>query len=546
MFRPFNPLVFLILFVQRIIAQDWCSAGSNTCDSIGRVPSDLGCGFCRSWTFFSNIANNKLRMLGLDGGATASDGDPSNTYMVSAPLDRDFDLTDGAKWRLDLLPDSVPNVKGGALWSNPDNSTIFAYGGRAASELDVPSSNDIPQLDTADDKWTVEQAAIQLNRLTNGAPVNVPELGKAFYIGGWKDPTVVTDAPDDGLQHFAQSVAVFDTKGKSLSLVDAPFLPVQNGAAFYIPVGEGLLVYFGGEVPSSEAQESSDTVTANDWSNVWIYDIEADEWFEQPTTDAPSPRSEFCGSVMYDADTKSWQIWAIGGADPESNEVLNTVSILSIPSFQWFTAEDAAVRMSISCANVGPQIFVIGGRTENSPGGGDDYGSVAFIYDVNEQATTSLYTASHTLYTAPSSVRDAIATSSTPATWADDALRDIFVAASDSPSSNPTSDSSGGSDGASDEGGSNGLSGGAIAGIVIGAVAGIAIVVGIILFALRRKRRTEHEMHGKPELDATDTERKYPAPLVEAPYETQKHELDGTPTNNSPWRQHQSPAELSS
>jgi hypothetical protein len=32
--------------------------------------------------------------------------------------------------------------------------------------------------------------------------------------------------------------------------VAAPFTPVQNGALVYVPVGEGVLVYMGGETPS--------------------------------------------------------------------------------------------------------------------------------------------------------------------------------------------------------------------------------------------------------------------------------------------------------
>lgn len=397
-----SPRRVLLLFSYAVVsfAQWWCSQGSYLCDAPydPLKQTDLRCGICRSWTYSANIAGDELRLIGLDGGPLPGDGNGSHNYMVSTTLDRSFDLTNGSHWQLALLPSFMRSTRHGALWSSPDNSTIFAYGGRTPAPNPAQSGNELPTLDVSSEKWTDQNSPISLYRLTDGADVNIPESQMAYYIGGFQDQTVSTEAPSDGLAHYATSVAVFDTGTKIPSLVDAPFLPIQNGAAFHVSIGTGLLIYIGGESPHQPVlNQTGDTnMIVNSWDYVWVYDIKGDKWYNQTTSNAPSPRTEFCGSIMYDGVTNSYQIWTIGGADYESSKVLDTVSVLSIPSFEWFEAEKAAVLMSTACVNVGPQIFVIGGRNEDTAGGGTDYGAIAYIYDVNAQTSTTSYTASHT------------------------------------------------------------------------------------------------------------------------------------------------------
>src|SRR6201999_3192158 len=113
-------------------AETWCKADTKIyCNITGNQLFDLSCGWCRSWTFASNIAGNKLRMVGLDGGALPGDGNATRDYMVEASLDEQFNLTDGKNWKLSLLPNGYPKLKGTTLWSNPSNSTLFTYGGHA-------------------------------------------------------------------------------------------------------------------------------------------------------------------------------------------------------------------------------------------------------------------------------------------------------------------------------------------------------------------------------------------------------------------------------
>ena len=360
-YRWTRQLFLFLACVQTSISQDWCDFSSIKCSTTNEVLTDLSCGWCRSWTIASNIANNKLRMVGIDGGALPGDGNASNNYMVEVSLDQSFDLTDGNAWRMSLLPESVPLTKDSALWSNSSNSTLLNYGGHAPGS-NVPNGTEIASLDTSSNQWSVVSTLISIQRLTDGASINVPESGKAYYIGGYQSNYTSSDSPDDGLLHYSTSMVQFDTDTNPPSTIDAPFLPVQFGAASYIPVGSGALLYFGGESPPTANVNDSSRCTANSWDHVWVYDIKDDKWYRQVTTGDAPPRSEFCATTSYDTNTKSWQIWAVGGVDFESKEVVDTVSVLSVPSFQWFNASPAATRMSIGCQRFGSQIFVIGGR----------------------------------------------------------------------------------------------------------------------------------------------------------------------------------------
>jgi hypothetical protein len=439
--------------------------------------------------------------MGLDGGSLPGDGNASRDYMVEASLDQSFDLTNGTNWKLSLLPRGFPKLKGSTLWSNPSASTIFSYGGQDLNEV-VTNGNDIFTLNTTSNKWFINSTLINTQRLTNGAAVNVPNLGKGFYIGGYQANYTSSSAPNDGLNHFATSMIQFDTVTKVSSLIDAPFLPVQFGALSYIPIGGGILLYFGGETPSTaNVVEDLEDFKINNWDFVWVYDIKGNMWHRQSTSGSAAPRTRFCTSTVYDSESKSWQIWAVGGGDFQNKHAVDTVSILSLPSFHWFSAGPATSRMATSCERVGSQIFVFGGSQGHpwTDRGGKDYPAIAFVYDTNKQTSVSTFVATSTSYAAPTSIREAILSARTPATWAAPAVESLFMS-----TASPLSSS-----------GHYGrpISGSAIAGIVVGVVSGILIVVVCILVWFHRRRQASLKnaensvwLDPKTELDAKETE----------------------------------------
>jgi hypothetical protein len=77
----------------------------------------------------------------------------------------------------------------------------------------------------------------------------VPHLQSSFWAGGYQDRDT-TPAITDQRRVYADGMITFNTSTGEFRQVAAPFTPVQNGALVYVPVGEGVLVYMGGETPS--------------------------------------------------------------------------------------------------------------------------------------------------------------------------------------------------------------------------------------------------------------------------------------------------------
>lgn len=66
-------------------------------------------------------------------------------------------------------------------------------------------------------------------------------------------------------------------------------------------------------------------LTQNSWDYVWVYDVANATWFNQTTSGTAASRTEFCAVSAYDASTKSYQIYVIGGADFKRRRVVQDV-----------------------------------------------------------------------------------------------------------------------------------------------------------------------------------------------------------------------------
>ncbi|KAL4812318.1 hypothetical protein BDW67DRAFT_170416 [Aspergillus spinulosporus] len=348
------------------------------------ILADLSGGFCRNYKFGANIVNNALYMTGLDGGILPNDHNRSNNYLVELDLSSRVDLTDGANYKLHLIPSDVPQLKDQALRANRANTTLFSYGGRGVS--DTPSDDTVWTYKISEGLWETQQGSVKPVRLAYGAYADAPEIQAAYWIGGYQDSNTTTSITD-GTKKYASGMIQFNTTTEEFIVLDAPFTPVQEGALVYLPVNRmGALLFFGGEVPS--VQEGIDAeLTPNAWVYVHIYDIKYQKWFKQTTYGNVTSRTQFCTSVVHEPETSSWQIYVISGADFESREIVTDVSYLSVPSFRWFRAGGLTKgRMSHTCHTYGRQIFGIGGRqawTDNSSAG--CYGRAAFIYDAQSE-----------------------------------------------------------------------------------------------------------------------------------------------------------------
>ncbi|KAL3486353.1 hypothetical protein BJX62DRAFT_215348 [Aspergillus germanicus] len=482
------------------------------------VLKDLSGGFCRSWKFGATIANEVLYMNGLDGGLIPNDEDSTNNYLVEVDLSGPVDLSDGANYNLSVISPNVPNLKDQALWRNRQNTTLYSYGGRGASNTSADEGAWTYTPGNGD--WKMQSGSVKPVRLSYGAHINVPELQTAYWVGGYQSSDTTSSITDD-TKVYTTVMLQFNTTTGELFQLDAPFTPVQEGALVYVPNRRlGTLIYFGGEVPSEQSGTDA-TLTPNSWDYVQIYDIEEGKWYKQTTTGDATSRTQFCAAVVKDPDSWSYQIFVIGGADFRSEDIVTEISYLSIPSFKWYSADGLTEgRMSLACEAHGRQIFAIGGRLawENGAGAGC-YGAPAFIYDAQTEAVTDQFDPSLPAYSIPSALAEDIQASPTPSQWSDPRLSSLFYTPSPTPTYYPTADEAG-HDAADDSPSSNI---GAIVGGTVGGVAGIAIIVIAAWFFWRARRRKARKAEGTAEL-GTD-QKKYASELPVR--ETERSELNG-------------------
>ncbi|KAJ5648013.1 hypothetical protein N7490_004385 [Penicillium lividum] len=465
------------------------------------VLTDLSGGFCRSYRFGVNIADDTLYMVGLDGGLIPNDLNASNNYLVTLDLTSSFSTSEGKNYKMSKIDATVPKVKDMALWSNAANTTLYQYGGRYLGS--VTSENTVWTYTAKNESWNAQEGSVPPKRLEYGVDTNAPDIQAAFWIGGYRSSSTTTTITDSTEEYTQKMIQLNTTTGQYKSL-SGPYDAVQEGSLSYIPVGDmGILVYIGGEVPSIQNGVNA-TLTENSWDYVQVYDIARGNWYNQSTTGSATPRTQFCASVQHDPSTSSYQIYTIGGADLKSKDTILDINYLSIPSFKWFSAAPLdEARMTLQCATYGRQIFGVGGRlawADDADAG--CYTMPAFIYDAQSEATRSTFDPALNSYSLSSSTAKDIKESPYPSSWASPALKSLFVSSTNT-SESSTSESSTSSSTTSqrtEDGTSHSSNIGAIAGGVVGGVAGVGLIVALIWYftTKRTKGNQIHEADAKP------------------------------------------------
>ncbi|KAJ6132649.1 hypothetical protein N7471_007864 [Penicillium samsonianum] len=424
------------------------------------VLSDLSGGFCRSYRFGADIANNFLYMVGLDGGLIPDDGDASNNYLVTLDLTSSFSTSEGKNYKMTKIdPDTVKEK----LWGKQDGT-------------------------------------IQPSRLEYGVYTNAPAIQAGFWIGGYRDSGTTPSITDSTKEYGTGLIQLNTTTGQYTSL-DGPYEAVQEGSLSYVPVGDGgILVYIGGDVPSIKDGINA-TMSSNSWSHVQVYDIAGAKWYNQSTTGTVASRTQFCASVQHDESSPSYQIYVLGGANLKSKDTILDVNYLSIPSFKWYSAPPLDdPRMTLTCVTYGRQIFGIGGRRAWADDGkAGCYDTPAFIYDAQSEATRSSFDPALSSFSLSSSTASDIKASPSPLPWADPAFKSLFgkseVATSTTANNEPSSTSESKKVSTSDP-----AIRGAIAGGVVGGVAGLALIIGLLWFFISRNKKQKNVKLGEAEI----------------------------------------------
>ncbi|KAL4756221.1 uncharacterized protein BDW70DRAFT_18818 [Aspergillus foveolatus] len=132
-------------------------------------------------------------MTGLNGGILPNDHNGSSAsyppfeligclwsdnYLAELDLSSQVDLTDGANYKLHLIPSGVPQLKDQALWANQANGTLLSYGGSGVS--DTPSDDAVWTYKIFEGLWEMQQGSVKPVRLAYGPYADAPEIQGAY------------------------------------------------------------------------------------------------------------------------------------------------------------------------------------------------------------------------------------------------------------------------------------------------------------------------------------------------------------------------------
>ncbi|KAI0593626.1 hypothetical protein F4775DRAFT_586687 [Biscogniauxia sp. FL1348] len=247
----------------------------------------------------------------------------------------------------------APNYYDGAMLAN--NDEFFLYGGLLlrTDAYSPPSANEVLAYQAS--QYGREQSSFRPGFLndqlpddmtryvTYGGAVSAPSENKAWYFGGYRSPSwgpIYYPTANDSINpiNVSNTLITLDLGDQQHETWTNATLPNgtpsrANPALVWVPVGEqGILVALGGVTdpdynnlnmtPINLAQNEHDS--PGFMSNIDIYDIANDKWYQQPTIGAPPPLTLGCAVVAPAQDFSSYNIYHYGGyAGIDSSSTFN-------------------------------------------------------------------------------------------------------------------------------------------------------------------------------------------------------------------------------
>jgi hypothetical protein len=367
----------------------------------------------------------------------------------------------------------APNYYDGAMLANDDE--WYIYGGllRKTDAFTPPHSDDVlsyqayqygAQKDAFQPGFVNDELPDGLSRyLAYGGAASAPSENKAWYFSGMHSPLHGEIFRPDGNDsetaiNVSSTLITLDMAVQQQETWSNKTLPAlvpgrANPQLVWVPVGkEGILVALGGvvfpefvsalHVSSNEAQSKADSPAF--MSNINIYDVAGDKWYQQPTTGGPGALARGCAVVAPAQDASSFNIYHYGGYNgiDYGADFNDDVWVLSLPSFTWTKVAESTAghgRAGHKCFMPYPdQMLVIGGYmplTGDAPSCLD--GGIIQLFNVSSGRWMSEYNPTKwSNYTVPDTVVKNIggsptggATASTPGAsgWATAALGSVFA-----------------------------------------------------------------------------------------------------------------------
>ncbi|KAK5189088.1 hypothetical protein LTR92_010941 [Exophiala xenobiotica] len=287
----------------------------------------------------------------------------------------------------------------------------------------------------------------------------------------------------------------------------------------------GYIFLVGGNDPASQSFDPQ-SPSLVDMSNITLYDIGAQAWYQQPTTGTiPPPRQFFC-SVAATSIQATFEIFILGGstngtydqAHANDTDYLN-VYTLSIPAFRWFksTASDQVRRADHSCQLIGnKQMLVIGGTQPSNPSGiaaVEPWPNGLGIFDISNFTWADSYDPEASPYDQPAVVRNYYSTEYQSPVWGSPQLQADFgtytgsypSATSSSTSTTSSTASPAPTTKPSTKASSSSTPIGTIVGAVVGGVCALllALILGVLVW--KRKKPKTKTTHGEQRPEVSNT-----------------------------------------
>ncbi|KAH7119706.1 hypothetical protein B0J11DRAFT_66918 [Dendryphion nanum] len=323
--------------------------------------------FCRRFEHSTAILNNKLYV---DGGYINSSPQSANETNPDLLYGDLLTKNEGFPQFYKTPSKPAPLLAGNTLWPDEINHRLYAFGGYFPS---FPKPFQTWTYDTLLSVWTsVPTLNSPTTYLAHGMSAVAPEAGIAYYWGGWRDGK--TDSAWRGKRRYESGMVSFDMVRRRYGKVEGP--PDGYGRAEgwmgFLGISEmGYLVGFGGVWEGEDGE-----IRGASMADIYLFDVELQKWFYQPATgDIPSPRIRFCGGIGIAPDKSSYNIYVVGGIDPEMHtNGFGEVYVLSLPAFVWvrmwpavgYNVSEYFPVHSMSCNVVnGSQMVILGGFRPN-------------------------------------------------------------------------------------------------------------------------------------------------------------------------------------
>ncbi|TLD27443.1 host cell factor [Venturia nashicola] len=453
---------------------------------------------CSRWDHQSVVKGDTLFIDGgletfITNGRQGKQVIGTNTYLLQIDLSQSWD------WKTNISETAVtkepnPNtgttpptlLKGAMYRSISTDENVYTFGG-ATSQLNGSFSTNYP-----DPSYDITSAVPE--RPSRGSYAEAADQGLGFYLGGELSRGSSTRTLELGNKTYGlQGMSVLNftdiTRSKNMSTFFFADVGVVSSTLTYVPgLGDrGILVSMGGTAKSVLSPALSngtmitfDKVNIFDVSVAYQSDPPTSGWYSQNTTGKiPSPRIDACSIMVAAPDNSSYNIYLYGGRDPVLGKMYDDIYILSLPSFTW------------SLGN--RQMLTVGGSLNMNATSGCDWEEKGVaILDLSTKQWGSVFNAKAPAYTVTQDVVNVIggtikggATMLAPVGgFSDPGLKTLFFPPQKIATPSATSVPS-----ASPPITAKKVSGGAVAGGIIAGLACLALIAGLLLFLLRRRRQ---------------------------------------------------------